>query len=560
MPTSLARPRPLARAALLAAAALLAGAARAEAEPPPPPLVPLQVGGFSGAAHLSYRLIGWAQPGLQLGRRDAGEPIETLGKKTFLEHRLRVGGELKRDAVELRFEADLLNGLLRALPSGYVLAPQAAPAGGAPRPDLADPLRNRAWGASLSSFALRELSLRWRTPVGQLTLGATTFGFGLGMLSNPANAAPDADLGDQRFGDRVARLAFSTKPLALALGPDAPDLTVAIGLDLVLQDATASLFRPVADWGSGVVQDRAFGGILALLHKAEGRSLGLTVTRRSIRQPDSPELVAGVTVPFSTDLQVWAFDAAGDLQHALGDSGLVLSAGAEGALVAGDADRVRNTTCPGNTDATRCKVLQGGLLARAGLRAGIVSIDLLGGFASGDADPFDDRVNNFRMSRDLPVGLILFDQVLAWQSAATVRRATDPLLTNAPAAGVELLSTNGAVTNALFLQPSVKVRPLPGLQLTAALLWAVAPQPVADAWWTLKSGALTNSFGLPAGKSYGLEVDLGVDWRRELLPGLTLFAGLQGGLFVPGDAFAIDAAGATIDPVSRVKARAALSF
>lgn len=559
MPTPLALPRPLARA-LLAAAALLAGAARAEPEAPPPPLVPLQLGGFSGAAHLGYRLIGWAQPGLQLGRRDAGEPIETLGKKTFLEHRLRVGAELKRDAVELRFEADLVNGLLRALPSGYVLASQAAPAGSAPRPDLADPLRNRAWGASLSSFALRELSLRWRTPVGQLTLGATTFGFGLGMLSNPANAAPDAELGDQRFGDRVARLAFSTRPLALALGPDAPDLTVAVGLDLVLQDATASLFRPVADWGSGVLQDRAVGGILALLHKGDGRSLGLTVTRRSIRQPDSPELVAGVTVPFSTDLQVWAFDAAGDLQQRLGDSDLVLSAGAEGALVAGDADRVRNTTCPGNTDASRCKVLQGGLLARAGLRAGIVSFDLLGGFASGDADPFDDRVNNFRMSRDLPVGLILFDQVLAWQSAATVRRATDPLLTNAPAAGVELVSTNGAVTNALFLQPSVKVRPLPGLQLTAALLWAVAPQPVADVYWTLKSGALTNSFGLPAGKSYGLEADLGVDWRRELLPGLTLFAGVQGGLFVPGDAFAVDAAGATIDPVSRVKARAALAF
>jgi hypothetical protein len=525
-----------------------------------PPLVPISVGAFTGALHASYRLLGWAQPGLQLGRRDTTDPIDTLGKKTFLEHRLRVGGDLRNDSgLDLRFEADVLNGLFAALPGGYVLAPQAVPAGGAPQPLLAEPLRNRAWGVNPSSFALRELALRWRGSAGQLTFGATTFSFGQGMLSSPANNPVDAEAGDQRFGDRVVRLAFSTRPLLKLLGPDAPDLTVAIGADLVLQDSTATLFRPFADWSDkGAIQDKAYGGILALVHKAEGREVGLVITRRKVNTPDSPVLLQGTTIPFSTDLSVWAFDGAAKVEHKL--AGMDGSLAAEGALVLGDTNRVRNATCTGGAGSDRCKIFQGGAVVRGGLDGALLGFDLLLGFASGDADPFDDQINNFKLSRDFPVGMILFDQVIAWQSAAAVRRATDPLLSNAPAPGIDLLSTNGAVTNALFVQPTLKVKVAEGLQLWGSLLWAVAPQPVADPYWTLKSGAITNAFGQPAGKGYGLELDAGVNYKRALTPGLNVHAGLAGGVFLPGDAFVVDAAGTKMDAVARVKARAAVWF
>ena len=526
-----------------------------------PPLVPLSIGPFTGALHASYRLLGWAQPGLQLGRRDTTDPIDTLGKKTFLEHRLRVGGELRseEDGIELRFEADLLNGLFAALPGGYVLAPQAVPAGGAPQPLLAAPLRNQAWGVNPSSFALRELALRWRGSAGQLTFGATTFTFGQGMLTSPANGPVDAEAGDQRFGDRVVRLAFSTRPLVKMIGPDAPDLTIAIGADLVLEDSTATLFRPFADWSAkGAIQDKAFGGLLALVHKAEGRELGLFITRRKVISPDSPVLLQGTTLPFSTDLSVWAFDAAAKVERKL--AGMNAALAAEGALVIGDTNRVRNATCTGGAGSDRCKILQGGAVVRGGLDGSVLGFDLLAGFATGDADPFDDQINNFKLSRDFPVGMILFDQVIAWQSAAAVRRATDPLLSNAPAPGIDLLSTNGAVTNAIFVQPTLKVKVAEGLQLWGSILWAVAPQPVADPFWTLKSGAITNAFGQPAGKGYGLELDAGVNYQRMLTPGLNLHAGLAGGVFLPGDAFVVDAAGTKMDSVARVKARAAIWF
>jgi hypothetical protein len=83
---------------------------------------------------------------------------------------------------------------------------------------------------------------------------------------------------------------------------------------------------------------------------------------------------------------------------------------------------------------------------------------------------------------------------------------------------------------------------------------------VVDPYWTLKSGALTNAFGQAPGQSYGLELDAGVNWKRELRPGLTAFAGLAGGLFLPGDAFVIDAAGNQMDAIVKVKARAAVQF
>lgn len=157
------------------------------------------------------------------------------------------------------------------------------------------------------------------------------------------------------------------------------------------------------------------------------------------------------------------------------------------------------------------------------------------------------------------MGLVLFDQVLAWHSAAQVRRASDPLLANVAPPGVELLSTDGAVTNALFVQPTVKVQALEDLELVGAVLWARAPSAYADALWTSRTAVLTNAFGQPAGTNYGLEVDLGANWKHRF-DCFSLHAGLAGGLLLPGDAFVVDASGKKMDAVHRVKARCAVWF
>ncbi|MBS2022250.1 MAG: hypothetical protein JST92_07555 [Deltaproteobacteria bacterium] len=547
-----------------------------EPKPPPMPVAPVlapsekpqfapfELGGFAGHAHATYRVLGWAQPQLQLGRRDTNDPIDLLHKSTFAEHRLTVGFEARRDRLELRFEADILNGLLHAGSNGYVLAPNEQPAGGVAQPDLADPQRNRDWGVNFSSFALREAALRYRTDVGQITFGVTTFNFGQGLASNSGASALDSELGDQRWGERVLRLAFSTKPLLLAIGNDAPDLTVAIGADLVLQDQTAKLFRPLDQWSDrGATQDVANGFILGLQHKTDTHSLGAFITQRTIRKPDSPDVLSGATVPFSTDLKLWAFDLSGDVKHDLSES-LQLYGAFEGVFALGDTNYVSNDTCAGVGDAGRCNLKQGGAIVRGGVRNAMFTFDLLGGIASGDANPFDDSIENFKFDRDFKVGLIMFDQVLAWQSAQMVKRASDPLLTNVPNRGVELLSTDGAVTNALFVQPTFKLRIKPGertsLEFVGSFLWARAPSALIDVYWTTKTGALTNSFGQPANRNYGVELDAGINLRHTLAPGLTLFAGVAGGLFLPGNAFVIDGTGATMDSVTQLKGRLAVQF
>ena len=533
--------------------------------PPPEVVKPAPTPAATFDVHASYRLIGSEQSDLQLGRSDTA--METLGHRFFFEHQFRIGGVLAipKQHLEVLLDADLLKGLFTTGGTDGVLPVPTVPAGAAPQPLVADPLRNRPYAFDPSSFALRQLMVKWKTKYALLSLGATTFNFGMGVLANNAGTMDDpgfdATLGDQRFGDRVVRAAITTRPGELFGTPGglASKFSVSLAADLVLQDSTATLVRPFDQWRDhGVFADRAVGGLLALVFRDTAGEAGLIVTRRSIFFADTQPLDAFVTRGFGTDLSAWAFDLAADGHHRL-DSGLELKGAFEGTVVVGDTNHVRNDACPGVTDAQRCKVIQGGFAARAGVSYGIFSADLLGGYASGDGNPFDDQVTNFKLARDFQAGFILFDQVVAWQSAAQVRRASDPLLTNGPPAGVELLSTNGAVTNAIFLQPTLKVRVIPELTLLASVVWARAAVPYADALWTTRTAKATNAFGQPAGLNYGVELDAGANFKKKL-GAVTAHAGLAVGVLLPGDAFVIDATGKTMDAVHRVKVRLGVWF
>lgn len=534
----------------------------ASVEAPPPPAPPPSK--FKLTLHGSYRLIFAEQSDLELGRRDSPTgAVETLGHRFFAEHQVRFGLTLQRDDVELLFDVDFLKGLLSMGGGEQVVAPYPAPAGAPPGLEVADRVRNNLDASAI--LVPRQLMVRWTTKYGVLGFGATTFNFGMGLLAHDAGTMDDPgfdrELGDARFGDRVLRLSFATRPLqALGVqGEAARAFTAALAADLVLNDATSSLVRPFSDWATrGVFADRAFGGLLALLYQVERGEAGLIVARRQVYFADQPAIDPYVARALTTDLGAWVLDLAADARVPLA-SGLELRGAFEGALVAGDTNHVRNDACTGATPAQRCQVLQGGLVARGGFRWGVLSADLLGGYASGDTNPFDERVSNFKFTRDFQAGFILFDQVLAWQSAAMVRRAADPVLGSVPPAGVELLSTNGAVTNAVFLQPTVKVEVRPGLQLVGALLWARAPTAYADVLWTTRTAALTNGFGQRAGSNYGVELDLGVNWKHTFTT-VSVHAGLAGGVLLPGDAFIVDETGKPMGAVHRIKLRLAAWF
>ncbi len=534
----------------LSAALLLCGTALAEQAP---------ADRWSVTAHGSYRVVGWNQSNLELGADGTGSAVEKLGQTTFFAHRLRLGGEAKVRHLTFELEFDALDGLLNAQ-GGQVMRPVPAPEGGGAPPRLADPIRNQSYGLTLNSFALRKLSVQWLSKVGVFGLGAMPSNFGLGMLANGGDAPLDASLGDQEFGDRVVRAFYATQPLR-AFGIH-EHLDLAIGADLVLQDALGTLVRPSYEWANdGVWADKGVEGLIYLRHERGNYSSELYVTRRTEWVPDGAGLDPDVTAAFTSGLNVWAFDAAVRYHHPLGDpkAQRELFGAAEAAYVTGTTNEVRNLACPGSSSANECGVSQGGGVFEGGYRSRKVTAQLTLGYASGDGNPFDGTQTGFHFNRDFKAGLILFDQVLGWQSAAAVRRISDPNMVNVPPAGIGLYSTDGAITDAFFVEPSVHYRPLEHLELVGNVLWAVAPQPYVDPYWMTRTSATTNAFGMAAGRDYGVELDLGVNWRLPLPHGLTWLVGAAGGYFLPGDAFVVSK-GSTMPDVYLVKARTALEF
>src|SRR5205085_6535114 len=155
--------------------------------------------------------------------------------------------------------------------------------------------------------------------------------------------------------------------------------------------------------------------------------------------------------------------------------------------------------------------------------------------ASGDSNPFDDAAAAFTMNRDFKVGLVLFDEVLLFHSQQSARRLADPQLAGRAPNGVDLLPTEGAVSNALYLNPKLRLRvetPAGQLRLVLGALFARAPQPVVDPYQSLLASAPRNVFGAAAGRSYGTEVDAAVSLR---LPAKKVAAdlGLQAGVLFP---------------------------
>jgi hypothetical protein len=170
----------------------------------------------------------------------------------------------------------------------------------------------------------------------------------------------------------------------------------------------------------------------------------------------------------------------------------------------------------------------------------MVEAELEGGYASGDGSPFDGDDNALQMNRDFKVGLVLFDQVMMFQSQNAARRLSDPRLFGRPLPGLDLLPTEGAVTNALYLKPTLRFKPplLGGqLRVIASVLLARAPQPLIDPYQALVTSSPLNAWGSAAGQNYGTELDGSIGWARRLAGKLAFQTDLQLGFFMPGSAF-----------------------
>ncbi|HEY6049871.1 MAG TPA: hypothetical protein VIZ58_01380, partial [Thermoanaerobaculia bacterium] len=128
--------------------------------------------------------------------------------------------------------------------------------------------------------------------------------------------------------------------------------------------------------------------------------------------------------------------------------------------------------------------------------------------------------------------------------------------------GIDLVPTEGAVTNAMYLRPTLRWTPpwLGGrVRIVGSAVFARAPQPVSDPYQSLVSGTRLNAFGAPAGQAYGTEIDAAVSFRSKIADPVGIEVGVQAGHLFPGNAFR-RADGSNMPGITATKLRATLLF
>jgi hypothetical protein len=443
-----------------------------------------------------------------------GQP-SYLGQETWAEQRVRLTPVIaEADQIEITAQFDIFSGLF---------AGDTAPS----FDGLGWTGRSTRNSLQATGFDFRAMYAQFNLGYGMLKFGQMPRDWGMGLLWNAGNESETVDFGDQRFGDIVERVIFTNRPFDF-LGPRNPlstHLQLLLGGDLVYRDRLASLIERNGgglEWGDRALE--FFGG----LNYVDGESLriGLVALRR-----------IQTYVRDGGDLHDWTFDLYARTAEPLQSIDALLTLELEAAAVNGGTSHLSGLDSPGTT-----QILQGGFASRARLAFEQLEVELEGGYASGDANPFDSSSNGFDYNRDYKVSLVLWDEAVLFQTQNAAARLASSASGAHPPNGVDSLPTEGAVTNAVYLKPTLRYRPaalLGKVRFTAALLWARAPEPVIDAYESYLRSAPANSFGAAAGKNYGVELDGAITWRdRYFQSRLGLELGVQYGVLFPGDVFA----------------------
>ena len=439
----------------------------------------------------------------------------TLGQNKYLYHWLRLNGRFSfKDKVSLVAQIDVPRGMITGDNTRYV-----------------DAARDSLSEASWSEVHPRWLYLQYDSPIGMFRIGQQGSHWGMGLLAN------DGDhptlFGDYQRGTLSERLLFVTSPL----GKGTP-LSVAVAGDVIFQDQTADLVQD---------HDRAFQGVVAVLYKTQPAELGFYGV---IRHQERDHQAVDRFTPYTDSLTVGVLDVAGKFTVPVPGSRSFAYGQLEAALILGSTSFLRGAynnpldpTQPREDEVVRSfggAAMLGAVHVSGGGKDAWG--DLVGevemGYASGDADPGDGVTKRFTFEANHRVGLVLFNQVLAWKTARAATIAQDPELVARAAPGIDLLPSRGAVFGAQYLNPRMIYRPRRWLDLKTGVVIA---QTTADLVDPYHQGALGNVANYDGGDSrrhdLGAELDLGISARIPVDTTATVQAGVEGGVLFPGHAF-----------------------
>ena len=475
---------------------------------------------------------------------------DSIGQNAFMSHWLRVTPRLQvSDTLEVIAQLDVLSGLVLGDTAHDTYADHT------PRDDY-DGFKN---------VQPRWLFLEWKSPIGLFRVGQQGTHWGMGILANDGDH-PNL-FGDYRYGNIVDEILFATRPL----GEKSP-WVVAIGGGYVFKDDIALSSRG----------DRAWQALAATYVESGMNRIGVYGVYRNQHRDRS----SGDLFPYTDKIEAGVVDVAGNWAVPIATPGkpAYLFGAGEIATVFGSTNALRTNEQTKAAESIKLRSFGGALsagfvigahnphprkrMAQAPMGSrpdlfGKVVAQVEVGYASGDADPThaDGVEKRFVFNANHKIGLILFDEVMRWQTARAAVAAQDPLLAGPrPAPGIDLLPTNGGVAGAQYVNPTITYRPRHNVDLKAGAVVAQTTADLVDPYRLVTDGKYVNYRGGDARRhDLGLELDGGFETRFALDYDVTLQLGAQGGVLFPGGALA-DIAGEKLKTPWLFLGRAGLQF
>ncbi len=495
----------------------------AEAGEPPEPSSTFRLGSFRMDLPAEYRLAWFGVTAVDAVI--AGSDAAALPRETALHHRLRIAPAFSYERgsgflrlVKVKLEGDLLDGDHGFSPDPRdVLTFETRPRDGS---DLFD----------ADNILLRQAYAVVATTAGYLKIGRQVSNWGLGLVANDGTARP-MTFGMSRWGDIVDRAQLVVRPVGLFThDPKRNPLYLVGAVDRVWRDDTA-------DQDQDGHTFNFIGSALVRFPWIEG---GFYMVRRHQAYNEQPlawDCEGGSCIQDTglssrrLETRAWVLDAFLKVEHRFGP--VRLYGAGEAAWILG------HTELFSNADINRHRLEEMGFVARAGIEYDMADLRLEVGYASGDTDSTDDRIRGFSFDRDYRVGLVLFPQYLARLTAISAWNLTRPEYSHVAPAGVTHLPTDGALTNAIYVNPVLKLAPTDRLHVLIGFLWARAEEQAYDPFQSnMVAGSEVKGWrGAPRKRTLGWEVDIAVGYDWDLAGWAYLRTVLEGGWLRPGDAF-----------------------
>ena len=350
-------------------------------------------------------------------------------------------------------------------------------------------------------FLLRSAQVKKKMGPAILQSGVTTSHWGLGLVSNDGNHEQTFSRTD--YGDRVFRTSVALMP--------SEKFVLMTGGDFVLED----------DIGGYTDGHRSLQGLLSaqLFSDDKKSALGLLGVYRHQTRIEDERILEG----FFIDGYAKTIKQLGPME---------LYAAAEGAYIHGDHGQIANRNNPAGL-----KVRSYGAVAELEARHRHGVVGLHAGYASGDGDSSDEVYSAFSMDRDYNAGSILFDLHQAATEVATYNLITDPEHSGTPPDGVDFAVTEGAIRQAMFLQPSLTITKLKSVDIAVGSVLAWNTAPIRSPFISAREGGIdVNHLGQETdGYQLGTEVNWAVIIHHEYQSGLKNMLSLEGAHLLASD-------------------------